>query len=134
MVRSVLLAVVVFGVSIQFLGCLRDAVRDSSSLMGANTENIVVTTKDGHRYTFAGGQYSVQKDSTGVEVLSGKGKLYRGRSNLFDRFEGSIPFAEVENVTVSEITPWFYFSLGMVTGFVTFAVLLAVSLHGLRVG
>jgi hypothetical protein len=132
--RSPWLVLTLFALTVQFAGCFQQTVRDPESLMCVNDKKILVTTKDGWRYWFSGGEYSVVIDSTGTKVLTGKARRYRGENTQGDSFEGSLPFARIEKVTVSETTPLVYFSLGMLSGITVLTVWILISLHGLRFG
>ena len=132
--RSLLLVLPLLVLSVLLPGCFREVIRDQDCLRKSNDDKILVVTKDGWRYWFSGGEYSIGLDSTGTKVLTGKGKRYRGESTSGEKFQGSLPFGVVEKVTVSEATPWLYFSLGVVTGFTLLTIWVLSAFHGFRMG
>ncbi len=115
-------------------GCFREAARDLDCLSGSRAEKIHVQTKDGSRYWFNGGEYSVSIDSTGAKVLIGTGRRDRGDNRSSEKYEGIVPFASIERVTAAETNPWLTFSAGVLTGFVLFAAILIASFSGFRMG
>jgi hypothetical protein len=115
-------------------GCFRETIRDTDYLTGSKSEKIHVTTKDGSRYWFSAGEYSIVTDSTGAKVLIGTGKRDRGDTRSTEAFKGSVPFASIDMVAVSESNPWGYFMLGILTGFALVGVAILVSFSGFRVG
>lgn len=130
-----LLILLAFAVSCtQMMGCFRESLRDSEQLRGSTEEGIVVTGRDGWRYAFEGGAYTVRTDSSGAQVLEGIGKRYRGESSHVESFHGSISFQAIEKVTVEETTPWFYFTLGALTVLTGMIIWIVVSFHGFKVG
>jgi hypothetical protein len=115
-------------------GCFREAARDLDCLTGSRAEKIHVETKDGSRYWFSGGEYSVGVDSTGAKVLIGTGRRDRGDNKSSEKFEGIVPFSAIERVSAAETSPWLTFSLGVLTGFALFMVFVLVSFSGFKVG
>lgn len=115
-------------------GCFREAARDLDCLTGSRGEKIHVETNDGSRYWFNGGEYSVGVDSTGAKVLIGIGRRDRGDNKSSEKFEGIVPFASIERVSAAETNPWLTFSLGVLTGFALFMVIVLVSFSGFKVG
>ena len=113
-----------------FTGCFREVVRDPHAADQSNDDAIVVTTKDGFRYFFGGGDYVARVDSAGVEVLRGKGKRYRANSSEYVRFEGNIPFALIEKMTESETTPFLYLSIITLGAAIGFAVWWTIAVRG----
>lgn len=132
--RSLLLIVTMVFLGVSLPGCFQEAVRDLDCLSGSRGEKIHVQTKDGSRYWFSGGEYSVGLDSTGSKVLIGTGRRDRGDNKSSEKFAGAVPFASIEKVTVAETNPWLFFGFGVLSGIVLFAVVLLVSFSGFRVG
>lgn len=128
----IVLSTVVLGVLLA--GCFQEATRDMGCLTGSGGEKIRVTTKDGFRYWFVGGEYSVAVDSTGSKVLIGTGRRDRGDNKSSEKFTGTLPFASIDRVIVAETSPWLWFAVGVLSGITLFAVVLLLSFSGFRMG
>jgi hypothetical protein len=104
-------------------GCRSTVLLTEEDLQQNPTENIVVSTKDGRRISFAGGEYSLKPDSLGGQAIIGKGRLFYGNNPQFVRFEGTLPVREVENISTSENSALFYILIG------TTGIILAIALY-----
>ena len=114
-----------------FCGCFRDIQRDVRSL-GVHAEStIIVHTRDGWKYKFAGGEYSVTSDSSMRQVLQGEAKKYRGNDAQVTDFSGGLPLDQIEKITETETTPWLYITLGTLVGVTGVLIWIAISFHGL---
>ena len=100
--------------SIPESGCFRDVVVDTRSLEASPDLSIAVLTRDGWLYRFAGGKYVVTTDSNLSRVLLGKAERSRYGGPRIGEFEGAIPLDAIEQVTISEATPWLYASFATV--------------------
>jgi hypothetical protein len=105
-------SIMAIAVGLCLTGCFREVVRDPNSLAKENNRDIVVTTRDGNRYSFSQGSYVATVDTLGREVLQGEGKQYHLNSAETVAFQGSIPLVTVEKVTVMQTTPWLFISIG----------------------
>ena len=112
--RALLKAALFLGVVAFFPSCFRAVLLDSDTLANYADEDIVVSTKDGLRYRFAGGDYEITVNANGERVIKGEGKVYRGDGPEFDNFSGNVLVSDIERITTSETTPFLYISLALV--------------------
>ncbi len=108
-----------------FAGCFHEVLLDTESLTTANDQTIVVSTIDGNRYKFSGGDYKITPDSNGAPILLGQAKKYRANTTQFEKFEGAIPVNDIEKVSTSETTIWLYVSIVVTASLIGFALLFA---------
>jgi hypothetical protein len=101
--------------SLCFVGCFGDVLRDTASLKYSADEDITVVTKDSSRYYFEGGSYTISQDTTSKQAIYGQAKKYRPNKERHTNFQGSIPLSDVEKIYSFETTPFFYVCLGVVT-------------------
>jgi hypothetical protein len=104
-------------------GCSSTVPLTAEDLQQNPTENIVVSTRDGRRISFAGGDYSLKADSLGGQAIIGKGKLFYGNNPQFVRFEGTLPARDIENISTSAKNALFYILIG------TTGIILAIALY-----
>ncbi len=124
-------AAVVLLLGLVLSGCFRDIDRDVRSLDVYTESTIIVHTRDGWKYKFAGGEYTLTTDSSLRQVLQGQAKKYRGNEAQVTDFYGGIPLDHIRKVTETETTPWLYITLGTLVGVTGVLIWIAISFHGL---
>ncbi len=108
-----------------FAGCYRSALIQPETLDLYPESEIVVSTRGGENYNFAGNQHAVITSDNGQKVIRGKAKRFVGNGPQFQWFEGDIAFQDVTTISTPEKTEFYYLGLMYITVAILAAFLLA---------
>ena len=106
--HGLLRAILFLSLALAASGCFREVLLETSSLSKLGTEDIIVTMKDGGRYVFDGGSYTVTADSAGEKILNGVGKRYLRNESQYSSFDGRVRMTDVDRISTTENSPYFY--------------------------
>ncbi len=89
--------------AVSLCGCSSTTVFGPEHLYDDSSRDIIVTTTDGRRIEFQGGNYRVIKGNVGT--ISGTGRVIVNMDRgIYKDYRGTIGFSEIQNISTIEMT------------------------------
>ena len=106
-------------------GCYTQVLIDQDSIATTNSNDIIVSVKDGRIVSFSSGSYTMATDTAG---LQGSGRVQPRLSAQDEPFAGQIPLDDIDSIHSSEKATFYYLSVVAGVAATSFVIVVLITL------